>query len=168
LNSIVSIVSDGLFGIESRVEEMMNSYLGIGVDDVRFVGICGMGGIGKTTLARALYERIACQFDANCFLANVREEAEKHGLVALQKQLLSITIQTKSTNIMNDNSVANAISNRLRGKKVLIIVDDVDQPEQLRVLVKKGCWFGGGSRIIVTTRNKRLLIEHDVAKDGIY
>jgi hypothetical protein len=37
LNSIVPIVSDDIFGIESRVKEMLNSYLGIGVDDVRFV-----------------------------------------------------------------------------------------------------------------------------------
>jgi nucleoside-triphosphatase THEP1 len=169
LNSIVSIVSDGLFGIESRVEEMINSYLGIGLDDVRFVGICGMGGIGKTTLARAVYERIACQFDANCFLANVREEAEKHGLVALQKQLLSSTIQTKSNiNIQNDYEGANGIRNRLCCKKVLIILDDVDQLEQLRALVKQRCWFGQGSRIIITTRDKRLLIEHEVAEGEIY
>jgi len=170
LNSIVRlIVSDDLFGIESRVDKMLNSYLGIGVDDVRFVGICGMGGIGKTTLARAIYERITCQFEANCFLANVREEARKNGLVALQKQLLSNTIHTKSSiNIQNDYEGANVIRNRLCCKKVLIILDDVDQLEQLRALVKHRCWFGGGSRIIVTTRNKRLLIEHDVAEDGTY
>jgi len=147
---------------------MLNSYLGIGVDDVRFVGIWGMGGIGKTTLARAVYERIACQFDANCFLANVRQEAENHGLVALQERLLSSTIQTKSTNIMNEYEGANTICDKLCCKKVLIILDDVDQLKQLRALVKQRCWFGGGSRIIVTTRNKRLLIEHDVAEDGIY
>jgi replication-associated recombination protein RarA len=42
----------------------MNSYIGIGVDDVRFVGIWSMPGIGKTTLARAVYERIAREFEA--------------------------------------------------------------------------------------------------------
>lgn len=169
LNCIFPVVSDDLFGIGPRVEKMMNSYLDIGVDDVRFVGICGMGGIGKTTLARAVYERIACQFEANCFLTNVREEAGKHGLVALQKQLLSSTILTEgSINIRDDYEGANVIRNRLCCKRVLIILDDVDQPEQLRALVKKRGWFGRGSRIIVTTRNKRLLIEHDVAEDEIY
>jgi nucleoside-triphosphatase THEP1 len=169
LNSIVPIVSHDIFGIDSRVEELTNLYLGIGVDDVRFVGICGMGGIGKTTLARAVYERIVCQFEANCFLANVREETRKHGLVALQKQLLSSTIMTESNiNLRNEYEGANTIRKRLCSKRVLIILDDVAQCEQLRALVEQRCWFGQGSRIIITTRDKRLLIEHDVAEDEIY
>jgi ABC-type oligopeptide transport system ATPase subunit len=170
LNSIVPIFFDDRPGIESRVEEMQNSYLGIGrVDDVRFVGICGMGGIGKTTLARAVYERIAGKFEANCFLANVREEARKRGLVALQKQLLSTTIQTESSiNIWDVYEGAKVIRDRLRCKRVLIILDDVDQCEQLSALIEQRGWFGRGSRIIITTRDKRMLIEHDMAEDEIY
>jgi hypothetical protein len=169
LDSRVPIVSDELFGIESRVQKLMNSYLGIGVDDVRFVGIWGMPGIGKTTLARAVYGRIAREFEAYCFLTNVREEAGKHGLVALQKLLLSKTIMTESSiNIGDVYEGANVIKNRLCWKRVLIILDDVDQPEQLHALAKRRGWFGRGSRIIVTTRNKRLLIEHDVAEGEIY
>jgi mannose/fructose/N-acetylgalactosamine-specific phosphotransferase system component IIB len=170
LNSIVPKFFYDHPGIESRVEEMLNSYLGIDrVDDVRFVGICGMGGIGKTTLAHAVYERIAGQFEANCFLANVREKAEKKdGLVALQKQLLSTTIQTEiNINIWDVHEGANVIRNRLCCKRVLIILDDVDQCEQLRALIERH-WFGQGSRIIITTRDKRVLIEHDVAEDEIY
>jgi hypothetical protein len=169
LNSIVPFVSDDLVGIGSQVEELMNLYLGIGVDDVRFVGICGMGGIGKITLARTVYEKIACQFEANCFLANVREKAGKHGLVTLQKQLLSSTIQIESSiNIWDDYEGANVIRTKLCCQTVLIVLDDVDQCEQLRALVEQRRWFGRGSRIIITIRDKRVLIEHDVPEDEIY
>jgi uridine kinase len=42
------------------------------LNDVRFIGIWGMGGIGKSTIARAVYEAIQVEFQHAYFLANVR------------------------------------------------------------------------------------------------
>ncbi|KAH9685389.1 ADP-ribosyl cyclase/cyclic ADP-ribose hydrolase [Citrus sinensis] len=79
---------DGLVGIASRMEKM-NGYLEAGLDDVRFIGIFEMGGIGKTTLAKVLYNTLKDQFEASSFLANVKEVSVTRGVVPLQEQLLS-------------------------------------------------------------------------------
>ncbi|XP_020421240.1 protein DA1-related 1-like [Prunus persica] len=52
----------------------------------------------------------------------------------------------------------------LCNKKVLLVIDDADQLNQLEVLAGKKDWFGLGSRIIITTRKECLLIEHLIEK----
>jgi ABC-type Mn2+/Zn2+ transport system ATPase subunit len=70
-------------GIESRVQDI-NVLLSIGMNDRCMVGIFGVGGIGKTTIVKAIYNLIACQFEDHCFLANVRENSKREcGLVQL-------------------------------------------------------------------------------------
>ena len=60
------------------------------------------------------------------------------------------------------------IKKRLCYKSVLIVLDDVDQLNQLEALAGERVWFGRGSRVIITTRDQHLLIEHDVVEAEIY
>ncbi|KAF5468029.1 hypothetical protein F2P56_012222 [Juglans regia] len=169
LNSTFSTVSKKLVGIDSRLEKLMNLYLNIRQDDVRFLGIWGMGGIGKTTLARAVYDKISRQFKVSSFIANVRETSTRGAIVDLQKQLLSDLFKDKSSDIKDVDRGKNKIRHGLRHRRpVLVVVDDVDQSQQLEALAIERDWFGGGSVIIITTRDKHLLIERGLAEDEIY
>jgi hypothetical protein len=146
-------------GIDSRVQDI-NLLLSLGKNGTTcMVGILGVGGIGKTTIAKEIYNLIAYQFEGSCFLANVRETAKQEcGLVQLQETLLSeILGDSRSLKVGNVDRGINVIKYRLCSKRVLLILDDVDQLIQLETLAGELSWFGLGSRIIITTRDEKLL-----------
>ncbi|KAM5546391.1 hypothetical protein ABKV19_002505, partial [Rosa sericea] len=148
-------------GIESRVQDMLE-LLDVGGSDVRMVGIWGSGGIGKTTIAKAVYNTIAHKFDGSCFLANVKEGSEQYrGLVNLQNIILSKILGGK-LEVINVDEGINLLRERLRNKRILLILDDVNKLDQLDKLAGAPDWFGCGSRILITTRDKRLLTVHEV------
>ena len=43
----------------------------------------------KSTIARVIYDRLSNLFEGSCFLADVREVAQRCGLICLQERLLS-------------------------------------------------------------------------------
>ncbi|KAA8531869.1 hypothetical protein F0562_006414 [Nyssa sinensis] len=153
-------------GIDSHVNELIKLLYDDGLKDVRIVGICGMGGIGKTTIAKAVFNQIFDQFENYCFLGDVRENSENRGLAYLQEQLLNEILKEKDMKIYNPDWGITMINNRLCRIKVLVVLDDVNELHQLEYLAGGHNWFGSGSKIIITTRDEHLLGVHKV--DEIY
>ncbi|XP_016650521.1 PREDICTED: TMV resistance protein N-like [Prunus mume] len=148
-----------LVGIDFALDQL-RLHLAPEEKDVRFIGIWGMGGIGKTTLAKLVYQKISRHFEHRCFLPNVR----KGEVSGLGRQLLSSILKENYIPCWDEGEGTFFIDRYLRNKKVLLVLDDVDQLNQLEKLVGNKKWFGVGSRIIVTTRNERLLVEHGIEK----
>ncbi|XVE84673.1 hypothetical protein DITRI_Ditri17bG0032100 [Diplodiscus trichospermus] len=136
--------------LESRAEKVMAALSMGSAEEVRMVGIHGMGGIGKTTIAKL--STIQSVMDIS---------KQPNGLASIQ-QLLSDILNLESIRIHNVDRGINLIQERLRCRRVLVVLDDVDDSTQLKSLAGSRKWFGVGSRIIVTTRDKRLLTELEV------
>ncbi|XP_015160682.1 disease resistance protein TAO1-like isoform X1 [Solanum tuberosum] len=130
-------------------------------------GIYGMAGIGKTTVAKAVYNQIHRRYEGFSFVAHVRERSENNMLHNLQEQLLSEVLKKENFEIRyNVDMGKGIIKDRLGQKKVLIVLDDVDDMSQIKALAEERSWFGSGSIIIITTRSENLL--DDVGVDYKY
>nr|AEE43933.1 TIR-NBS-LRR resistance protein muRdr1I [Rosa multiflora] len=155
--------SEKLVGMDTKLEDI-DVLLDKETKDVRFIGIWGMGGLGKTTLARLVYEKISHLFEVCVFLANVREVSATHGLVYLQKQILSQIWKEENIQVWDVYSGITMTKRCFCNKAVLLVLDDADQSEQLENLVGEKDWFGLRSRIIITTRNRHVLVTHGIEK----
>ncbi|XP_044511589.1 disease resistance protein RPV1-like [Mangifera indica] len=150
-----------LVGVAMKVRTI-KSLLSNGSSNVCKVGIWGMGGIGKTTIANAVFNEISSQFEGFYFIQNIREESEKHGPIQLQEKLLSTLLEDEHPNIRHASTIE-----RLGRKKVLIVFDDVTHINQINELIGDLENLGAGSQIIITTRDKQVLVSCNVDHDRI-
>ena len=95
-------VDKNLVGMDDRLEEIIPEMIDPSSNDVRMIGIYGLGGIGKTTIAKVVYNKISFHFMIASFIANVREDAKSRGLLHLQKQLLRDILSRKNLMINVD------------------------------------------------------------------
>ncbi|AAG27764.1 disease resistance protein, putative [Arabidopsis thaliana] len=162
LNATESKDFDEMVGIKAHLTKI-ESLLSLDYDKVKIVGISGPAGIGKSTIARALHNLLSSSFHLSCFMENLISQSNPHSSLeyssklSLQEQLLSQVLNEKDIRIRH----LGAIQERLHDQRVLIILDDVTSLEQLEVLANIK-WYGPGSRIIVITKKKDILVQHGI------
>ncbi|PNX95556.1 TIR-NBS-LRR resistance protein [Trifolium pratense] len=152
MNSCFISEYEGMPGIDMHIEQIQSLLL-LELPTVRITGIWGMGGIGKTTIASAVFEKLATQFSSKIIIPNVQQEIERFGLNHVKRKYLSTLLGEDITSFEYNFS----FDPRLKRIKVLLVFDDVKDSDQLKDLIGMHNNFGPGSRIIVTSRNKQVL-----------
>ncbi|XAR56012.1 hypothetical protein NMG60_11036284 [Bertholletia excelsa] len=151
-----------LVGIHSRVASI-EKWLKDGSTDVGMLAICGMGGSGKTTIARFVYDSNFLRFERRSFLANIDEVSnQQNGIISTQKQLLKDISKGRKVRINNVDEGTRKIKDALQYGRILLVLDDIDEQDQLEALVRERDWLHPSSKIIITTKNEQLMRAHNV------
>ena len=124
-------------------------------ENVSVIPIVGIGGLGKTSLAKLVYndERVVGHFSIKMWVC-VSDEFDVKRLA--EKILKEISDESYSDFSMEQ--LQRCLRNALDGEKFLLVLDDVWNTDREKWLALKDLLMDGanGSKILVTTRNKSI------------
>ncbi|XP_013662912.2 probable disease resistance protein At4g19520 [Brassica napus] len=119
------------------------------------IGLWGMAGIGKTTLAEAIFDQMSGGYEASCFIKDFNKKFHEKGLHSLLEEHFGKTLREEfGVNSLITRPVL--LRNVLGQKRVLVVLDDVRKALDAELFLGGFNWFCPGSLIIITSRDKQV------------
>eukprot|EP00253_Pinus_taeda_P001391 PITA_01391 len=131
------------------------------------VGIVGFGGVGKTTLAKELFNRKSPEYRKSCFLYEVREYGARNSLPSLQRNLL-VGLTLVDQDIESVDEGREILKRYLSSSHALLILDDIDHVDQLDAILPAIDALHFDSLVLITSQHKDVLLSSGVPEASIY
>ena len=139
-----------LVGVQGKLSQLEKQLQMVGS-----LGIIGMGGIGKSTLAKALSDHISHHFDAVCFVIDLKDEKCTFVLKHKSKDMEDSPPQAKTL-----RETGEILKHVRKTKKLLLVVDNVWMKSQLHQLLEDSMFKDDGMRLIASSRDWNSLKKH--------
>ena len=159
-------VGEYVVGVKQVAEEIMETLEK--KKEVLMLGFWGMGGIGKSTLARELYNQLSKRFDSACYIEDVTEKVNQGGVVKVQQRMMMDLCKDNWEAIEDKSKGKTVIEERLCKKKFLLVLDDVRDSDEMEYWISYKM-LTEDSKCIVTSRNRSVfetatsfVVNHDI------
>ncbi|KAM0826990.1 hypothetical protein ACQ4PT_068483 [Festuca glaucescens] len=156
-----------LVGIDKEIDELvkrLSKAHDLSEKKLNTISVVGFGGLGKTTLVKAVYDNLNKKFDCGCFVP-VGQNPDKKKVL---RDILYELDKEKYINIigskMDEKQLIDETGRFLVDKRYLIVIDDIWDTSIWKIVKCALLGSNPRSRIIVTTRS------HEVAEQvgGVY
>lgn len=146
-------LENNVVGLDDDLEKVIERLLGYS-SEREVVAITGMGGIGKTTLAKKAYDypRVRSRFDVHAWVTVSREYGMRRLLLSLVRCIPGMT--TDKLVEKTEDQLAESLYRKLKDRRYLIVIDDIWSTKVWDDVTRCFPDDDNGSRIILTSRLK--------------
>ncbi|XP_074313060.1 putative disease resistance protein RGA1 isoform X2 [Silene latifolia] len=158
--SFLNETHEDIIGREYDVKVVVDMLLDPNVEEnVGFVVVVGIGGLGKTTLARLVYNHdlVGGRFEKKLWTCVSDQDGKGLDVKAILANIIESSTNEKPSNVSTMQSIQEKLQEELKNKVYLLILDDVwtEDPNEWSKLSRYLTIGGRGSRVVITTRSEK-------------